>query len=190
METFKLLTENSFDIVNILGADGTILFESNATKRILGYKAGERVGKNTFEFVHPDEIESIVAEFQTLVSQPNEIKIVEYRFKHQDGSWKWLQSSGQNFLSNPHINGIIINSRDITESKIYEAELIKAKEEAEENKIKFENYFNFAPEGVFITNKEGNYIEVNQAASLITGYSVEELYEKNILDILPQTEHE
>jgi len=190
MDTFKLLTENSFDIVNILSADGTILFESNATKRILGYDAGERLGKNTFEFVHPDDIQRIVEDFQSLILQPNAIKIVEFRFKHQDGTWKWLQTSGQNFLSNPHIKGIIINSRDITERKIIEAELIKAKDEVDENKKKFENYFNFAPECVFITDENGFFTEVNQAASLITGYSVNELCKMNLYSILPEFEHE
>ncbi len=190
MNTFKLLTENSFDIVNILRADGTIVFESNATKRILGYNAGERVGKNAFEFVHPEDIQHIIDEFQSMVSQPNSIKVVEYRFKHHDGSWRWLQTSGQNFLSNPHVNGIIINSRDITESKKISDELIKAKEKVDENKIKFESYFNFAPDGVFITDEKGNYVEVNPVAALTTGYSLEELCRKNIIDILPETEHE
>jgi len=132
-ETFKLLTENSFDIMNILSADGTIIFESKATKRILGYEAGERVGKNTFEFVHPDDIQQIVTEFQYLVLHPNSIKVVEFRFKHIDGSWKWLQTSGQNFLSNPYINGIIINSRDITERK--EADMIISKQNKELKKL-------------------------------------------------------
>jgi len=189
-ETFKLLAENSFDIVNILTEDGTIVFESNATKRILGYEAGERIGKNTFEFVHPEDIPMIVTEFQSMVAEPYSTKVVEFRFKHKNGSWIWLQTSGQNFLLNPHINGIIINSRDITEGKKIKDELIKAKEDAEVIKLKFESYFNFATERIFISDEFGNYIEVNPAASIITGYTVDELLKKNILDIIPTSELE
>ncbi|WP_353893742.1 PAS domain-containing protein [Proteinivorax hydrogeniformans] len=54
-ERFKAITNNSFDILTITAKDGTILFESLATERVLGYKAGKGVGKNILEFVHPDD---------------------------------------------------------------------------------------------------------------------------------------
>jgi len=122
-ETFKILSDNSFDIINILDREGKILFESIATERILGYKAGERIGQVDFNFVHPDDIEHIAIEFQDLIQNPQNQKVLEFRFKHINGSWKWLETSGQNFLDNPHIKGIIINSRDITDRKTTEKNL-------------------------------------------------------------------
>ena len=120
---FKLLTDNSFDIISILDYDGTIKFESNAIKRILGYETGEREGMCAFDFVHQKDKEYVTKKFQELVAIPNSTTVVEFRFQHKNGKWKWLETSGQNFLDNPVINGIIVNSRDITERK--EAEIQK-----------------------------------------------------------------
>ncbi|MDA3912008.1 MAG: PAS domain S-box protein [Bacteroidales bacterium] len=74
---------------------------------------------------------------------------------------------------------------DITERKKNETEVEKAKQKAEESEIKFKNYFKYAPDGVFITDEKGNYIEVNQAASKITGYSKNELCKMNLIDLIP-----
>ncbi len=125
---FRGLTDNSFDIMNILAADATILYESYATKRILGYEAGGRVGQSAMEFVHPEEQEAIQKRFQQLVATPGGTELIELRFRHEDGSWRWLEACGQNFLHDPDLKGILINSRDITERKRAEQAILTERE--------------------------------------------------------------
>lgn len=124
---FKVLSDNSYDIMTVLNPDGIIEYESSATYRILGYIAGERIGKNAFEFVHPDDLAIVSSEFQKLFSNPNIPRTIEFRFLGKNNSWVWLEGSAQNFLSNPFIEGIIINSRDINDRKKTE-QALKAKE--------------------------------------------------------------
>ncbi len=50
---------------------------------------------------------------------------------------------------------------------------------------KFSSYIENAPDGVFVTDETGHYLEVNRAASLITGYSKEELLQMSIGDLIP-----
>ncbi|OFY84737.1 MAG: hypothetical protein A2236_04995 [Bacteroidetes bacterium RIFOXYA2_FULL_33_7] len=92
------------------------------------------------------------------------------------------------FYSTNQAVGMIHISRDITERKKAEQELIKAKEKAEESEIRVSNYFKYAPDGLFIADENGNYVEVNPAASKITGYSAEELCSMNLLDLIPDRE--
>ncbi len=54
----------------------------------------------------------------------------------------------------------------------------------QENEEKFRSYINNAPDGIFVIDNEGHYLEVNPAANTITGFTREELVEKSILDIL------
>lgn len=122
---FKILTENSFDIISVFSIDGTIVFESEATQRILGYESGERNGLNVFDFVHPDDRAGIVRIFSRAIKKDEKFKTVEFRYQHEDGNWIWLEANGKNLIDNPKVRGILINSRDITHKKISEIELEK-----------------------------------------------------------------
>jgi PAS domain-containing protein len=65
-------------------------------------------------------------------------------------------------------------------------ELIIAKEKAEESERKFRNYIANAPDGIFIVDETGHYLEINKAASQITGYSEEEILSMSIKDLISQ----
>ena len=54
---FRALIENGLDDISLLAADGTLLWESPSTIRNLGYEPDEFVGRNIFEFMHPDDLE-------------------------------------------------------------------------------------------------------------------------------------
>jgi len=185
-ETAKILSDNSFDIINILDKNGKILFESVATERILGYRAGERIGKVAFEFVHPDDIQKIAIEFQKLISEPKKQIVVEFRFKHQNGSWKWLETSGQNFLDNPNINGIIINSRDITERKIQEQKLQEKTNELIEKSNLLSQIIETIPNPIFVKDKDLKYTIFNKAFSEnVIGKPSNEIVGKTVFDVSP-----
>ncbi len=114
---FRSLVQNSSDIISILEADGTIRYQSPSIERILGYKPEELVGKKAFELVHPDDRPRIMAIFQANLSLPGSITPIEVRFRHNDGSWRTLEATGNNLLQEPGVAGIVVNSRDITERK-------------------------------------------------------------------------
>jgi len=143
----KAIAGNSFDIIHILSEEGVILYENKAVERILGYRPGELIGINAFDYVHPDDIEFITKEFRELVKNINSKTVVKFRYKHKNGSWIWFETSGQNLLHDENINGILINSRDITKQKKIEEELLISKELAEKaNKAKSEFLSNMSHE--------------------------------------------
>ncbi len=55
-----------------------------------------------------------------------------------------------------------------------------------ESEKKFRNYVDFAPDSIFVTDEKGNFIDTNNAACTITGYSKEELLCRNIVDLYPE----
>lgn len=56
--------------------------------------------------------------------------------------------------------------------------------ERRESEARFRSYIENAPEGVFLADGKGNYFFVNDAATKTTGYSREELLEKNLIDLI------
>ena len=114
---FRSLVQNSSDIITLLERDGTVRYQSPSIERILGYKPEELLGKSVFELVHPDDQPAVMAIFQERLPIPGSIAPIEVRFRHNDGSWRTLESTGNNLLYEPGVAGIVVNSRDITERK-------------------------------------------------------------------------
>ncbi|HSB75368.1 MAG TPA: ATP-binding protein, partial [Terriglobales bacterium] len=94
-----------------------IRYESPSVERILGYKPEDLIGKNAFQFVHPDDRQRVITMFQEHLPIAGTINPLELRFRHNDGSWRTLEATGNNLLHEPGVAGIVVNSRDITERK-------------------------------------------------------------------------
>ncbi len=78
----------------------------------------------------------------------------------------------------PMKEGILCISRDISDIK-------NAEEKLSENEKKYRSYMECAPDGVFICDNDGKYLEVNEAAARVTGYSKDELSTLSIKDMIP-----
>src|SRR3712207_4066713 len=58
-ESFHPLVRHASEVITILGADSTILYESPSIERILGYRPEDLVGRSIFDYVHPDDLERV-----------------------------------------------------------------------------------------------------------------------------------
>ena len=119
----RALTEHALEIITVQDAKGVFIYANEAIVRSLGYGIDELLGRNAYDFVHPDEKDSLNERFRSLLNsrdaQP-ELNRFEYRFLHKNGSWVWLESVAVNALANPSVGGIMAHSRDITRRKANE----------------------------------------------------------------------
>ncbi|MDQ3506945.1 MAG: PAS domain S-box protein [Actinomycetota bacterium] len=127
-ELAAILMRHASDIVTIIGADGEVRYESPSTARILGFEAGDLVGRSVLDRLHPDDVEEGLEALGEVVSEPGVSAPLEFRWLHKDGSWRWLESVGNNLLDDPEVRGIISISRDVTARKEAEAKLRDAEE--------------------------------------------------------------
>jgi PAS domain S-box-containing protein len=122
-ERFRSLVQNSTDITTVLSEDGTILYQSPSIERILGYSSDIFVGRYAFDWLHPDDLMETQSRYNLLIRNPNAVMYVEHRWRHANGSWVYLESLGSNQLDNPNVQGIVINTRDISDRKKIEEAL-------------------------------------------------------------------
>jgi PAS domain S-box-containing protein len=122
------LTEHARDIISVAGPDGTLQYVSGGVRNSLGYTSEERQSNKLFEHVHPDDREILHAKYQQLVEGKIKSYSREFRVRHKDGSYRWLESSYTSALDNPLIGGVVVNSRDITERKLAEGRLAQREE--------------------------------------------------------------
>jgi len=146
-EWYRTLVKEVNDLVTVVDTDGTITYVSPAITRILGYDPGELVGHEGFEFVHPEDRERNADALESVLSNPSGSETVEVRFRHADGSWRWIEATMRNRVDDDIIDGILLSSRDITERKEYERE---ARELAEE----YEAVLNSVEDAIFLMNVE------------------------------------
>jgi two-component system, cell cycle sensor histidine kinase and response regulator CckA len=168
-ERFRALTENTADLIAILDADATMRYISPSVYRMLGYTVEEWLGRNAFEFIHPDDAQAAAEALQKGIQHQDTGLPLEFRVRHQNGSWRVIEATDTNLLENDAVAGIVINARDITDRKRSEEALRKAEE-------KYRSIFENAVEGIFQYTPDGRFISVNPALARILAYeSPEEL---------------
>ena len=126
---FRSLVQNASDIITVLDAEGTIRYESPSVERVLGYSPEDRVGRNAFDYIHPDDLERVWSIFVEITKRSGASGPVEVRVRRVDGSWRYLEASVNNLLGDPTVKGIVVNSRDMTSRKQAEEKLGEVREQ-------------------------------------------------------------
>jgi PAS domain S-box-containing protein len=123
----RALTEFALEIITVQDASGAFTYLNEAVTRHLGYPAAELLGRNAAEFLHPDDADAMRERFRAVLAAadtPPDLSRFEYRFRHRDGSWCWLESVAVNALASPAVGGVIAHSRDISWRKANERTLL------------------------------------------------------------------
>ena len=117
---FRALVQNSADIITIHDADGITTFEAPSASRVLGRPPGALIGHTPWESIHPRDVGRVRKAFDIVVHGRAQPVPIEFRYRHANGSWIWLEAVGNNLLDYPHVRGVVLTSRDITRRKAAE----------------------------------------------------------------------
>jgi PAS domain S-box-containing protein len=112
---FRSLVNNSSDLITVLAPDGTIAYQSPAVQRMLGRRAADLVGTALGDLVHPDDQHHVNTSLTKLVEVPGATANFGCRLRHEDGSWRHVESICTNLADDPRVNGLVLNIRDVTE---------------------------------------------------------------------------
>lgn len=167
-ERFKALADQSSDIIILINNRGTITYENQASQ-ILGINARERIGKNVFDRLHPDDWKMVTDAFNILfgtVKAP--VQKGEIRLRHEDGSWRTFEVMGSNLVRNNVIEAAMINLRDITDRK-------KAENLIRESEEKYRLLADHMKDQVWLMDMKMDVTYASPSVERLTGYSLDEL---------------
>ncbi|MDP8901584.1 MAG: PAS domain S-box protein [Actinomycetota bacterium] len=161
----RSVVEHSSEMVIIVHPNGTLRYANPAWERALGHDPDEAVGTmNVLDHVHPDDLPRVLEEAEEALAEggvaTNE---AEYRFRHADGSWRWVESVVTYLLDDPAVGGVVVTSRDVTERK-----------EAEERLRYQAQLLDTVGEAVIALDVDGRVSYWNRAAEVLYGWSSEE----------------
>jgi PAS domain S-box-containing protein len=116
-ERFRTLIQRSTDAIQLFAPDGTILYSSDSVEAVLGYSPDEMVGRSVVEYIHSDELAAFTAWLADIISVSGNVGTMEYRVRHKNGSWAWVETTLSNHLGTPSIDAIVGNFRNVTERR-------------------------------------------------------------------------
>jgi PAS domain S-box-containing protein len=116
-QLFEVITENAADMIAVIDCAGNRLYNSPAYQKVLGYSAEELKLTSAVEQIHPEDQQRVIeaAEKARLTGRGERL---EYRIRHQDGTWRILESVATAIPNEDgQIEKLVIVNRDITERK-------------------------------------------------------------------------
>lgn len=182
-EKFRIITENSRELVGVHDQEGRFKYVSPSSKDMLGYTPEELLGSRLHEFIHPDDIHFLEEQFFKNFVSVNLDNKNEYRIKRKDAHYIWFETITQPIKD---VKGEVVeiqtSSRDITERKRAEQQ-IREKEEKYRNI--FESMFDVYVE---VSVDDGEILEISPSVERISGYTRNELVGKSILQFYAYSE--
>lgn len=140
-EKLNQLVKNSFDMIVLLDSNGSQHYVSESCERILGFKPEELINIPIIEtMIHPDDQEKASAGLtDIIINSANGGS--QYRHRHKNGSWVYLEAFGTNQINNPLIKSVVLNVRDITERKKTEEDLLESRARLREANLTKDRFF-------------------------------------------------
>ncbi|HYI10478.1 MAG TPA: EAL domain-containing protein [Thermoanaerobaculia bacterium] len=122
---YRLMAENSTDLIARTNMDGEIVYASDAVRTLLGYEPWEMTGRSMFDFVHPDD-HHILTRFSSEVRRTHGATATySYRARRKDGEMVWFESTSR-VIFDPEthrMREIVSVSRDVSERRRAEEQI-------------------------------------------------------------------
>ncbi len=176
-ECFRTLVEKSADAIALLDPAATIRYASPSTARVLGYSPEESVGRNALESVHAEDLPRIRGLFAQCLAEPGKDINTEFRYAHRDGTWRYLECTGNNQLADPGVRAIVVNYRDISARK-------KAEESLRESEERYRQLVENSYDLICEVNPHKQFVYLSPNYHDVLGYEPGELLGRSALELV------
>jgi PAS domain S-box-containing protein len=161
---FRGLIDTCSDGIALTDRQGKVLFCSSAVTRILGYSVDEFAGRSILTLIHPDDVASARERLEASVAHRSRpLPEMDLRYRHRDGTWRYLEVLTINRLDDPAVLGIVANFRDVTERH-------ESLETADRFGRRYEVILNSIADGVHGLGPTGIITFENAAATAMLGW--------------------
>ena len=178
---YKLIEENSFDMISKNSLQGTFTYVSPASRELLGYQPSELFGKNFWDFLHHQDSRKVYKTINNLgLSQEK----ITYRFRKKDGTYTWFESIVKILFSstNQPIEFLCI-SRDISERK-------KAEEILEESNQRYRRLIHNSLDTIAII-ADHKFVFINDSGvKMFEAENYIDIHDRNLYEFLKPEYHE
>ncbi|MGV3540430.1 MAG: PAS domain S-box protein, partial [Rufibacter sp.] len=170
----QALLQTGNDMVAIVDQQGVYTFVSGSIRNDLGFEPEELLGMKAFSSIHEEDLPDVLCKFEQVL-KGQDVQTHPFRFKNSAGEWRWLETKAINCLHHPDIQGIVINSRDISDR-------LAAQKQLERSEKMYKALFDYNPDAVYSLDVQGYYTSVNKGALQMLGMREEDILQKHFND--------
>jgi len=169
------LLENASEIISIYDEDMKLKYISPSVHHIYGYTAAEMMDGKDMDRLTAKGVKEFSDMFMGLIENPGHARSIQYTYMRKDGQKIFIELTGRNLLEDAAIDGIIINSQDITERKRAEKE--------ERMKSKMQSLSENSPDMILRLSPNGQFFYANPIVKIFTGVDNNDIIKKSLNDV-------
>ena len=179
VEMYHDIVENSPDTI-VIACNGKIVFINVRGLKSLGYTRDEIIGKDVYEYIHPDDREMVIKNIEKILSGVY-VPPTEYRLLDKNGGILYVETTRCKieYEGKKAVQCII---RDISERKKRDTQIRDMEE-------RYRNLVESSPNGILVLC-EGKLVFANNRVADICGYTIGELIGKTPFDLIPPEDRE
>ncbi len=123
-QRFQALVQHSSDVVTVVGRDSEVLYQSESIQRVFGYPAPVVTGRRLTSIIPPLAAGTLAEALASVGDRPYATTVAELSLRHRDGRRLQAEITVTNLLGDPNVGGLVLNTRDITERKQLQEQLV------------------------------------------------------------------
>lgn len=122
---FRAIIEKASDGVVLINLENQFIYVSPSAIKLFGFKESDISTLTPDSLTHPDDLPMVLGELGRIIQNPEYSPVIQFRFQKSDGNYRWIESIFTNLLSEPGVEAIVINFRDISERKEAEEQILR-----------------------------------------------------------------
>jgi diguanylate cyclase (GGDEF)-like protein/PAS domain S-box-containing protein len=176
-ERYRALLENSTDAVVVVDEKAVVQYASPAVTHLFGRPAEEIVGAMARQFVHPDDLQTVIDDTHDVYVTPGARTTVSIRVANAEDDWRWVEINYLNLTQDPSVEGIVIHIRDVTDTR-------EARDALESNERQMRALVQHSDNMVEILDADAHIVWVSPACEWVLGYSTSDLTGRNSRELV------
>ncbi|WP_203821502.1 putative bifunctional diguanylate cyclase/phosphodiesterase [Paractinoplanes ferrugineus] len=123
-QRFHALVQHSSDVVTVVSPEADVLYQSESVQRVFGYPARSFSGRRLTKLLDPESSMRLAQALRQVAGRPYATTVLELPVRHRDGRSRHAEVTITNLLSDPSVAGLVLNTRDISERKDLQDQLV------------------------------------------------------------------
>jgi diguanylate cyclase (GGDEF)-like protein/PAS domain S-box-containing protein len=123
-QRFHALVQHSSDVVTVVSPEADVVYQSESVQRVFGYPASFLTGRRLTKLLDPESGLRLAQALRQVAGRPYATTVLELSVRHRDRRVRQAEMTITNLLSDPSVAGLVLNTRDISERKELQDQLV------------------------------------------------------------------